>query len=385
MYAHKFICSTLRILLGYGVEPNERLDFIDKSCPQAVELNGVIGYTPLQILAASALLLHDTQYKELGTTKDDKLMIKSSTIKTLSFYIEGCAEVLIRNGARLAVDTPSRTRPSREGLSKYQDKIANDHTLRSLLPDREGISLHLEKNKVTVKSFGGIEKIEMMSKAWSQNLFVRASRDMVLHEKPVSAHTLDSDTSGGSHHGNCAICWTVFGMIRNRRHLCRSSLKYVCEECSTKSVVQSKEPRRVSDGQFAAAIVSLEREKEGLIIQQKKKTEMRKLRFEKTRATSKSCSSDRGSGLLTDSPRGELFAGAVNKVKNLFMEDVSGDSTNEVNSLTNSMNQTKDALNERGERLNTLSDKTSALKDASADFSKMAKELKEAQKGGLFW
>merc|ERR1712129_56168 len=74
---------------------------------------------------------------------------------------------------------------------------------------------------------------------------------------------VDSDAPGGSDSESCAITWSEFGMIRNRKHLCRTSLRYVSNDCSTKRLADSNgSEHRISDGQYNLAIAEARRSAE---------------------------------------------------------------------------------------------------------------------------
>jgi hypothetical protein len=85
--------------------------------------------------------------------------------------------------------------------------------------------------------------------------------------------------------------------------------------------------------------------------------------------------------------RASLFSGVLDKATAaVFGEnDESSKPARRVQDLSASLNQTRDALNERGVKLANLGEKSSQLVDASADFARMAKELRQKSEGNFFW
>jgi hypothetical protein len=98
---------------------------------------------------------------------------------------------------------------------------------------------------------------------------VKATRHLTIHREVSKSNLDDSEAPGGSDEKSCAICWTKFGTLRNRKHKCRVTLCYVCEDCSRKRVIDGKEDHHVSDGQFCLARVDAAREAADAVAQEK--------------------------------------------------------------------------------------------------------------------
>ena len=194
----------------------------------------------------------------------------------------------------------------------------------------------------------------------------------------------DSATAGGSDCVSCAVCWSAFGSLMNRKHKCRVTRKYVCDACSTKRLVQGTVEYRLSDGQFNLARVDASREKSERAASKKEKERSIALATEKARAAARLDRLD----AEEQSNRESLFGGMLEAATNYVMgedQNATQATSQQVSGLTASLDETRDALNQRGERLGTLNDKSAKLVDASADFANMAKELRKQSEGGLFW
>lgn len=397
------LISTLRVLLNHGLEPNERLDYINSATEFALEMNEMIGFTPVQIFAGAALDIITGRQES-----QDKGLNADPSLEFVSFYVAESVELLIQHGARIAMESPLVARPNR-------DNPLEDLVLQLLkggmtsLPALDRGKLNIEKNGDIIGVFGGKPKLNRQRAKWYQAKAVKApSGCKIPTGKEFPSFVPDFELPGGSDSTNCAICWKSFGLLRNRKHICRLSRRYVCEDCSSKSVIAieggGSQSHRVSDGQFTYSKRCSERERGKDRIKLQEKTNARKEHIEKLQGTRHRA----GIPTITDdSKREELFSGSAmsRAVRNFFTDGGTGTANDDVEQSTrsgsaeksaqdqlvgiaSSLDQTKDALNERGERLNTLSDKTRALADASSDFASMAKELKKSQEGGgggLFW
>ena len=98
----------------------------------------------------------------------------------------------------------------------------------------------------------------------------------------------------------------------------------------------------------------------------------------------------RQSRLNEEAQRESLFGWVMEAAAGLvFVEDKSTSEQTpaaQVQGLSESVGQTRNALLERGDKLDSLGEKTSQMVDASADFAKMAKELrKQSEKGFFSW
>ena len=362
------------VLLQHGIEPNERIEFIDAIGEFATVINDMVGFTPLQILAAAVFDFENV--KDLAAN-DETIRIKDYLEKLIQFNIESAAEILIRHGARITVDIPPTSRPRNKTVSLSKSvsikKSSSNLSSNMQLPSIDRNLLKIDKNTGIIKSFGGQERIKTAKATWSKSRSVKGSGKISLSSNPGTL--ADSCSPGGTDTKSCALCWKIFGLVSNRKHTCRASLRYVCDECSSRFVLERGDSFRVSDGQFLLVTNDLQKsldEKRKLL--QKERSE-RKMRLEAKKKHE-------------ETEQDILFSRMGRSVRNFFMEEVDvnedGRSTT-VDEISASLKQTQDAFNERGDKLNSLSEKTDALKDASIDFAKMAKELHESQKGGLFW
>jgi DNA-directed RNA polymerase subunit RPC12/RpoP len=358
-------CSTLRVLLEHGFEPNERLEAITEDFDGARDLIEYTGYAPLQILASAA-------FASLSLPDSVGAALKCSIVQ----MITGAAELLVRCGGRLSLEPPPASRLTRS-VSSISNNAASTgrEPVSNVLVDRE--SLKIDSNNTLIRLLGGEERLNEARDHWSQIKSVKATRHLTIHREVSKSNLDDSEAPGGSDEKSCAICWTKFGTLRNRKHKCRVTLRYVCEDCSRKRVIDGKEDHRVSDGQFCLARVDAAREAADAVAQEK---EQARMRLEKARAVRLAAVSD-------EENRDSLFSGVMEKATSLVFgeEERAENTSNHVDSLASSMNQTKDALLERGNKLTSLGEKTSQLVDSSHEFAKMAKELERQQKGGLFW
>ena len=207
---------------------------------------------------------------------------------------------------------------------------------------------------------------------------------MKKHLKKLDAHDKlaieDSAAPGGSDEKSCAICWSSFGKLMNRKHRCRISRRHVCDECSSKRIVEAGEEHRVSDGQFLLA--RADEAKSRRLAEAKERSEKEQHR-ETTEARLSRLEAEE------QSKRDSLFSGVMEGMaKAVFGEDEETEKSQQKNieGLSSQLNQTRDALNERGEKLNTLAEKSDKLVNASRDFASMAKELnRQSQNQGFFW
>lgn len=317
----------------------------------------------MQILATAAFDFHSLP-DSVGT------VLKCNIVQ----MIAGAAELLVRCGARLSLEQPPAARLTRSCSSISNIAASTDQESVSKM-DRE--SLKIDSNKTLMKLLGGEERLKEARDHWSQIKPVQATHWLTIHREVSKSNFGDSEAPGGSDEKSCAICWKGFGALRNRKHKCRVTLRYVCDDCSSKRVSDGKEEHRVSDGQFCLARVDAAREAADAVALEK---EQARMRLEKARAMRQAASSD-------DDNRDSLFGGVMEKAASLVFgeEDRAEHTSNQLDSLKGTMNQTKDALIERGNKLSSLGEKTSQLVDSSHEFAKMAKELERQQRGGLFW
>lgn len=372
----KSISDTLKLLSDVGFELNERLE---EHSTNPTELNEMVGFTPLQILAAAALdLLHVADSLEDNLTNVD-LIIASEIIRSSS-------DILVARGARVWVDAPTIARPNRGPPRKGN----SDHPCESsvILHPIELSNMNMESNKDLVKVLGGIDRLAAIRAKWFADKTTKGSGQIFLPGKGLSIQLVDSMLPGGSHQTSCAVCWKKFGKIINRKHVCRASRRYLCEECSGKAVFIDNDLCRVSDGQFNLAKYNLlcKEGKDRKEVAEKRKE--RKTRIEEAQSK-RSDNTLKARAISEDAAREELFGSVGRAVKNLFVEEVveqdSAQAVNDdVNGVMNSLSQTRNAFVERGQKLNNLVEKTSALNNTSEEFAKMAKELADSQEKGIF-
>jgi hypothetical protein len=355
--------GTLQVLFEHGFEPNERLEGL-KSCEGQERLIEHIGFTPLQILAAAGL--------DAENLSKSRMKVSSSILSSVANTLAGAADMLVQCGGRMNVDPPMPKRFTKTP-SSVSDSTELDDSTRSF-PSVDRPNLKIEGNKDLLDLLGGKERLEACSKIWAEVNSVENTGKIMIRQDKASANF---DVPGGSNDKSCAICWRVFGAIMNRKHRCRVSLKHVCEECSTKRIVEGGKEHRVSDGQFLLAKADVAREKADKLKEQQEAVQRRRDQMEQSwlkREEQKKAE---------QAQHDNLFSGIMDKAASFLTGE--DDEKDDLGSLQNTLGQTRDALNERGERLNALSEKTEKLMGASEDFAKMAKELERAQKGGMFW
>lgn len=377
------IVRTLEALLNTGFEPNERIEKVNKGMDP---LNEMIGYTPLQILAAAALdILHLSSMLKRAHHPD---------IKAATALISSCSEMLVSKGGRTSIDPPTPLRFHDDKKAPTKSSSSEEH-VTTILRIINRTELIMEKNQDVMKILDCNQNLVACRSKWQQTKLVKAfgsNTNSFLNGKGLSMKLEDSNLIGGSYERNCAICWKKFGQLRNRKHICRASRRYVCDECSTNSVLVDGDARRVSDGQFNLITCRLERKEEQDRAQYENKKVERRTRIEKAWTASHSRKNTLQETQKDETAaKEELFGSVGRAMKSFFMEEVEeppsreADTNERVSGVMSTLSQTGDAFRERGEKLNTLVEKTGALKNASEDFAKMARELKESQQKGLFW
>jgi len=377
------------VLFEHGFEPNERIEATMKSGVYAVEMNKMYGFTPFQILHVAALeaqeiigMALDNQQTtdSLPTQNESKKArpMNAAVIRTIMLVLQGAAEVLLRNGARTNIDAPPTARSSNR---KPTPADSAPERTDNLLPPVDRTCIKMEGNNSLLEMLGGENLLRNARAHFVGFGRVGEAGCISLHRSLSSV--ANSDAPGGSDDSSCAICWKEFGMIMNRKHICRASQRYVCDECSSKRVIGGGKEYRVADGQFLLAKMEDEKAKREGQEMEDERRRSRKLRIARAQAA-RSAESHKVTDDST-SGRNELFSGAMKT----FSDFITGDKDDEdsvgvgLNGITSSLDQTRDALNERGNKLNSLADKTSALKDASRDFEQMARELERNSRS--FW
>jgi DNA-directed RNA polymerase subunit RPC12/RpoP len=357
------LVRTLRVLLEHGFEPNERME-----SHEDIGAGHWFGLTPIQCLALVAF----------GIEKDrGRLDLKS--FKLARVVVQEAANLLVACGARIVVESPPASR-----LRRSPSMGQSSHSAVSEMKQHDApgvVEWKIDwKNDMFALLAEDEEILREAQKVWAALGPVPVPSCTSLLEDDKASFS-ETDVLGGSSDKSCAICWRQFGALVNRKHKCRVSQRYVCEDCSSKRLVGTNGSQiRISDGQFLLARVDYAREKIERDAAQAELERLRNVALEKRQA-------DERRDRLADEEQGNrdsLFAGVKNFV---FGEedDTVRETDRSIQGLTASLSDTKNALNERGERLATLGEKSSQMVDASADFARMAKELRKKSEGGLFW
>lgn len=321
-------------------------------------------FSPLQILALSAADARSIELKKQETGEDDVDTIRM--LRNMKKVIQDSAELLLKNGGRMNMPPPPVTRldrPTPTGCYSLEEAL-EDQNASMQVGYREAGWL---KRSVTIDGsnknsvlLGGADRLKTSQKAFAaMGKSVKNIGDLI---KIGSSLSLDSGAPGGSDILSCAICWSEFGVIQNRKHLCRVSCRYVCNECSTKRlVVENGSEQRISDGQYLLATAEVG--KAAANSQANREEQMQKQRQSVTQAR-KALGLKRTSGSNSSA---DTEANTKLSTKEKITNAISG------------LGQTKDAVLERGDKLESLADKTEALEQASLDFANMAKELNRSQ------
>jgi tetratricopeptide (TPR) repeat protein len=380
------LLATLTVLLERGFEPNERLDTRAFGSTRT-SFDEFLGFAPIQILSLMVL--------EMDVYKNE---IDENTLNGNMELIRDAAILLLKNGARLSLDPPLSLRP-REKISIDDANDSTDTVQVDVESPRriEILTKKIESDKVLVQLLGGEKVLLMARKEWCTMKKVATMVTMNLADD--NSVFENATVAGGSDTVSCAICWSVFGTLLNRRHKCRVSYRYVCDDCSAKRLVQVCSEYRLSDGQFNLARMDAIHEQQGRkVITTPTPATITKV-ANQSRASDTSSKSVDESHLAVrlerleaeqQSNRESLFGGVLEAATNFVMgnDDVTSNTTTtstSMDGLTESLDQTRNAFHERGERLAALNDKSAKMVDASSDFAKMAKELRKQSEKGFFW
>jgi DNA-directed RNA polymerase subunit RPC12/RpoP len=340
-------------LSNSGFEPNERFEGIVGEGDGVKSLSQYFGFTPLHILAATA--------QELKSI--DAVDVDIETMQRTNFILEviqSAADILIRNGARTNLSPPPETRLDREtppGCFSLSESLELIKYEDAPIIDRKGLKMN---DDVVISLLGGKDRVRASQTCFAVMPKITNIVDGALNVQMDLSSVADSNEPGGSDSNSCAICWSEFGVISNRKQFCQVSTRYVCNECSTKRLVERGKDIRVSDGQYLVA----------------------KAQAAKSDVGNKSQVLAVGK---PKEPNGEsknrLSLGLFNKSSSSANDSAKDEhSTKEkITSAVSSLNETRNAVLERGDKLNRLADKTEALSNASLDFANMAKELNKQQ------
>ncbi len=360
------IVSRLQTLLIHGFEPNERLEGIFCEGNESKRLTAYFGFTPLQILIAAAMEVKviDSSYQ------NDKNTEYLRAVKNIIEIIQSCAKTLMEKGARINMPPPPATRLDRNtppGCYSLTDAIEDAQNARVPPVSRDGLKNIDNKHILTL--LGGADRLKAPLKLFGS---LPKSVDSVGTLQFVTT-SRDSDAPGGSDDCSCAVCWSEFGLISNRKHICRASGRYVCNDCSTKRLLENGTEQRISDGLYNLAT-----------FEQKTVSGTRKTQVSSRAASiihgASSLDSKSASSSTSDSNRSFLGLGSSSGSSAADKkEQRSLSATERITSAFSGLGQAKDAVIERGAKLEGLAEKTEALNNASIDFMKMAKELERQQ------
>jgi hypothetical protein len=239
----------------------------------------------------------------------------------------------------------------------------------------------LDSNKQALKLLGGEDRLSLAKKEWAAIKSIAATSKVTLWQDDKQSIP-DSQAAGGSSEKSCAICWKVFGIL-NRKHRCRISKRHVCDDCSTKRLVEGGVENRVSDGQFLLAAVDAGKEVSNRLQEKVEQDRIQDVRSQKSHTALRLERLEAEESADRDS----LFGGMMEKATNYVFGQEEEDAkrpAEQVEGLAASLGQTRDALNKRGEQLATLNDKSAKMVDASSDFARMAKELRKKSEASWF-
>ena len=392
------------MLLDHGFEPNQRCFFLEKNIVEAYEINAMHGFTPLQILALTADEAQEIFMKtlqECGTYNSDSNEIVGlneanhviEEIECIKKCILQITELLINNGARFNISASHLVSKTHVDAS-FSENTDNDilesssEATQAIFSSFKKSSLEFDGNLTTLSNLIGSDKIDNLKTQWHSNKKVNGVGKIMLHQKG-DLKTTHEIAVGNEMNPGCYICWKTFGRVMNRKHTCRVTGRIVCDDCSSRRIVEGGEEFRISDGQFNLAKLEDERER---IRTQHVEAERRQDRKARIRNMQSARYRQKISGTEDRTERKESFGGDIGK--DLFRL-VTGEKVNDkreqkessvsqLEGLTLSMGETRDKLNERGEKLHNLSDKTAALAESSREFSQLAKELRQNQSKGFF-
>merc|ERR1719464_728140 len=368
--------KTLNVLFSFGFEPNERIEGLSTYVRGVDELLDHIGFTPMQIIFSATL-----------DTLDKKKNLDEIFYVKIADMLVNVMECLFLHGGRVFPEPPPaiRTEERSQESTIYNSVTAreegagsNDALNRSQVKTQgsDGLTMLLDSSKLTkAKSF------------WRKNKPALAPSNVVLHNSKSKIE--NSLAPGGSDDRSCSICWKKFGMM-TRKHRCRISCRFICDECSTRRILCHDEEHRVSDGQFLLFKAEELKEKNRMNAVEKQELNRKQpIHVVKNRESRQEAIRSKQLKTEENSDRESLFSGMVDIVTKTLggTEGAKETSKNEfdtLDELSNQLNQTRDVLNKRGDKLSTLSDKSDKLVSASQDFAAMAKELNRKSNQSFF-
>lgn len=376
------IFRTLKVLFSFGFEPNERIEGLSTVFRGMGELMDHIGFTPMQIILAATLDV-------LGKKEDlgEVLYVK------ITDMLVNIMECLILHGGRVFPDPPplSRSEDRRQLSRKDDSTVANNDEIESRSNANSIIRSQVKtQGSVELTILLGKSKLSEAQSFWKHLKIAPAPSNIVLHDDKSNVIE-NSLAPGGSDDSNCSICWKKFGMM-TRKHRCRISRRFICDECSTRRIFDNDEEHRVSDGQFLLAKAEELKKTSRMLgaakLQEQGKNQVTQEVKEKQSSGGVAARLERLEA-EENAGRDSLFGGIMATVTKALGESESSKDNSQTESdslaeLSNQLNQTRNVLNERGEKLSTLSDKSDKLVTASQDFAAMAKELNRKSNQGFF-
>jgi len=351
------LIRTLQVLLEHGFEPNEKFEGIVGRGSEIKILSEYFGLTPLHILLLAAIELRSFE-KEKHESGNDCFDTMRTVGGGIMEVIQACAGVLMKNGARTNVPSPTQTRLIRETPPVcYSLNDAIDARSMSSLPTIDRNELNFDDGVLSL--LGGIDRVNSHQNYFTEIMAKSISSIGTIKIQKGLSSALDSDSPGGSDSCSCALCWSEFGVISNRKQFCQVSCRYVCNDCSKKRLKDNGSEYRISDGQFnlCRALTA----KDIASSRSKQQEASRYRRFREAQA------------------RSSLFKSNSFKLSEKQTDTVKQTDSSLASSMLSNLGQTRNAVLERGDKLNSLADKSEALNNASMDFAAMAKELNKQQ------
>jgi len=355
----KEVNKTLKALFSFGFEPNERIEGLSKTFREMEELLDYVGFAPTQILMACVMELTD-QRKVLG----EDLYSKINDILT------NVMECLVLHGGRIFSESAPliRSEERRKFVEESKSDSENESTKRSRVKIQGNVELSL---------LVGRSKIVEGQSYWKAIKPAPVPSNVVLHTDKAKIE--NSLAPGGSDEKSCAVCWKKFGML-TRKHRCRISRRFLCDECSSHRICVDGEEHRISDGQFLLAkaqeLREISKKSNAALAQVRPKGVANRL--DQLEANEKVNRDSLFGGIMASVSKSLGGAGDTAE------QDKAESGAASLSGLSNQLNQTRDALNQRGDRLATLSDKSDKLVSASQDFAAMAKELNRKSSQSFF-
>jgi len=343
--------------MQYGFEPNERFEGISGEGEAIRSISCYFGFTPLQVLALAAAEARAIHLKKEDSAKDG--VETTRILKNIMKVVQASAEFLVKTGARINILAPPSTRLDRaipSGCYSLEEALEGEQDSSMNFAYRG--KLKIDGNDELLSLLGGAGRINTCQNAFAtEGKSVENTGDLT-----VASSSLNSGAPGGSDSYSCAICWSEFGVISNRKHLCRVSCRYVCNDCSKKRLVTDGSDHRLSDGQFLLAVAEARKVNAKAGADRKEKMQIQRTSVTQARKSLGLSSASTGSASSSDT---DTRANLSTKER--------------ITSAISGLSQTKNAVLERGDKLENLADKTEALNNASLDFANMAKELNRSQ------